>query len=156
MLIGLSYYVIGSCHHLFVQLHYIYLAPGSLSLWGCSTFGLHFLPVPCFHILIYYTGCMQELEWSSHRLKAIFSVGGFLWLFCSAVVLSLPINMNVFMYILSVVIGIANAFMMVSCSSIILYLKFNIVVLVIFKLTHPRKCTQAPNRDVSICFVVNR
>ncbi|KAH0782425.1 hypothetical protein KY290_002023 [Solanum tuberosum] len=57
---------------------------------------------------------LQELEWSSHRLKAIFSVGGFLWLFCSAVVLSLPINMNVFMYILSVVIGIANAFMMVT------------------------------------------
>ncbi|KAK4738360.1 hypothetical protein R3W88_002057 [Solanum pinnatisectum] len=57
---------------------------------------------------------LQELEWSNHRLKAIFSVGGLLWLFCSAVVLSLPINMNVFMYILSIVIGIANAFMMVT------------------------------------------
>ncbi|MCD7463861.1 Major facilitator super domain-containing protein 12 [Datura stramonium] len=57
---------------------------------------------------------LQELEWSSHKLKAIFSVGGLLWLFCGAVVLSLPINMNIFMYILSVVIGIANAFMMVT------------------------------------------
>ncbi|KAJ8573514.1 hypothetical protein K7X08_010025 [Anisodus acutangulus] len=57
---------------------------------------------------------LQELEWSSYRLKAIFSVGGLLWLFCGAVVLSLPMNMNVFMYILSVVIGIANAFMMVT------------------------------------------
>ncbi|MCD7455973.1 Major facilitator super domain-containing protein 12 [Datura stramonium] len=57
---------------------------------------------------------LQELEWSSHRLKAIFSVGGLLWLFCGAVALSLPINMNVFMYILSIVIGIASAFMMVT------------------------------------------
>ncbi|XP_015072207.1 major facilitator superfamily domain-containing protein 12-like [Solanum pennellii] len=57
---------------------------------------------------------LQELEWNNHRLKAIFSAGGLLWLFCSAVVLSLPINMNVFMYILSVVIGIANAFLMVT------------------------------------------
>ncbi|PHT95150.1 hypothetical protein T459_03032 [Capsicum annuum] len=57
---------------------------------------------------------LQELEWSSNRLKAIFSVGGLLWLFSGAVVLSLPINMNSLMYILSVVIGIANAFMMVT------------------------------------------
>ncbi|KAF3675901.1 putative non-specific lipid-transfer protein-like protein-like [Capsicum annuum] len=55
-----------------------------------------------------------ELEWSSNRLKAIFSVGGLLWLFSGAVVLSLPINMNSLMYILSVVIGIANTFMMVT------------------------------------------
>ncbi|CAN4110438.1 unnamed protein product [Withania somnifera] len=57
---------------------------------------------------------LQEIEWTSHRLKAIFSVGGLLWLVCGTVVLSLPINMNGFMYILSVVIGIANAFMMVT------------------------------------------
>nr|GMD53561.1 major facilitator superfamily domain-containing protein 12-like isoform X1 [Ipomoea batatas] len=57
---------------------------------------------------------LQELTWTSQRIKAFYSVGGILWIFCGIVILLLPRNMNVFMYILSVVIGIANALIMVT------------------------------------------
>ncbi|WMV49771.1 hypothetical protein MTR67_043156 [Solanum verrucosum] len=57
---------------------------------------------------------LQELKWSGERLKAFFSAGGLLWLFCGAVVIFLPINMHAFMYVLSILIGIANALMMVT------------------------------------------
>ncbi|KAF3682775.1 putative major facilitator superfamily domain-containing protein 12-like, partial [Capsicum annuum] len=57
---------------------------------------------------------LQELKWSGERLKAFFSAGGLLWLFCGTSVIFLPINMNAFMYVLSVLIGIANALMMVT------------------------------------------
>ncbi|XP_055806739.1 uncharacterized protein LOC129875490 isoform X2 [Solanum dulcamara] len=56
----------------------------------------------------------QELKWSGERLKAFFSAGGLLWLFCGAAVIFLPINMNAFMYVLSILIGIGNALMMVT------------------------------------------
>ncbi|KAF3637727.1 putative major facilitator superfamily domain-containing protein 12-like [Capsicum annuum] len=55
---------------------------------------------------------LQELKWSGERLKAFFSAGGLLWLFCGTSVIFLPINMNTLMYVLSVLIGIANALMM--------------------------------------------
>ncbi|TMX01567.1 hypothetical protein EJD97_024276 [Solanum chilense] len=57
---------------------------------------------------------LQELKWSGERLKAFFSAGGLLWLFCGAAVTFLPINMHAFIYILSILIGIANALMMVT------------------------------------------
>nr|GMC84585.1 major facilitator superfamily domain-containing protein 12-like isoform X1 [Ipomoea batatas] len=57
---------------------------------------------------------LQELEWSGKRLKIFFAGGGILWLLCGAAVMLLPINMNAFMYALSVLIGIANALMMVT------------------------------------------
>ncbi|XP_031128493.1 major facilitator superfamily domain-containing protein 12-like isoform X1 [Ipomoea triloba] len=57
---------------------------------------------------------LQELEWSGKRLKIFFAGGGILWLLCGGAVMLLPINMNAFMYALSVFIGIANALMMVT------------------------------------------
>lgn len=55
----------------------------------------------------------QEIAWTGRRLKAYFSAGGILWIFCGAVVFLLPRNMSYAMYIASVFIGIANALMMV-------------------------------------------
>ncbi|VFQ76436.1 unnamed protein product [Cuscuta campestris] len=55
-----------------------------------------------------------ELEWSNKRLKTLFSCGGLLWLLCGAIVMWLPMNMNHFMYALSILIGIANSLMMVT------------------------------------------
>ncbi|KAH0713342.1 hypothetical protein KY290_008899 [Solanum tuberosum] len=57
---------------------------------------------------------LQELKWSGERLKAFFSAGGLLCLFCGAAIIFLPINMHAFMYVLSILIGIANALMMVT------------------------------------------
>ncbi|XP_015055223.1 major facilitator superfamily domain-containing protein 12-like isoform X1 [Solanum pennellii] len=57
---------------------------------------------------------LQELKWSGERLKAFFSAGGLLWLFCGAAVIFLPINMHAFIYVLSILIGIGNALMMVT------------------------------------------
>lgn len=57
---------------------------------------------------------LQEVSWTGHRLKAYFSAGGIVWVFCGALILILPKNMSGFMYLLSVFIGIANALMMVT------------------------------------------
>ncbi|CAH9118225.1 unnamed protein product [Cuscuta europaea] len=57
---------------------------------------------------------LQELAWSNKKLKTLFSSGGLLWLLCGAAVMWLPINLNLFMYALSVLIGIANSMMMVT------------------------------------------
>uniref|UniRef100_M1C4U1 Major facilitator superfamily domain-containing protein 12-like n=1 Tax=Solanum tuberosum TaxID=4113 RepID=M1C4U1_SOLTU len=57
---------------------------------------------------------LQELKWSGERLKAFFSAGGLLCLFCGTAIIFLPINMHAFMYVLSILIGIANALMMVT------------------------------------------
>ncbi|KAG6395086.1 hypothetical protein SASPL_145678 [Salvia splendens] len=55
-----------------------------------------------------------EMAWSSHRLKVAYSAGGLLWMISGVVVLFLPSSMKYFMYLISVVIGVANALMMVS------------------------------------------
>lgn len=57
---------------------------------------------------------LQEMTWTGHRLKTIYSVGGVLWIFCGAGILFLPQRSSGLMYIISVVIGIANALMMVT------------------------------------------
>ncbi|XP_042027298.1 major facilitator superfamily domain-containing protein 12-like [Salvia splendens] len=57
---------------------------------------------------------LQEMAWSSHRLKVAYSAGGLLWMISGVVVLFLPSSMKYFMYLISVVIGVANALMMVS------------------------------------------
>ncbi|CAH9085490.1 unnamed protein product [Cuscuta epithymum] len=57
---------------------------------------------------------LQELTWTSQRIKVFYSVGGLLWIFSGIGILLLPRNMNAIMYILSVVIGVANALMMVT------------------------------------------
>ncbi|XAR54297.1 hypothetical protein NMG60_11029359 [Bertholletia excelsa] len=60
---------------------------------------------------------LQEIAWTGKRLKIFYSIGGILWMFCGAAVLFLPRSMNDVMYLLSVFIGVANAFMMVTAVS---------------------------------------
>ncbi|KAF9665461.1 hypothetical protein SADUNF_Sadunf16G0125200 [Salix dunnii] len=55
-----------------------------------------------------------EMSWTGQRLKAYYSAGGILWVFCGASILFLPRNMSAFMYVISVLIGIANALMTVT------------------------------------------
>ncbi|VFQ75879.1 unnamed protein product [Cuscuta campestris] len=57
---------------------------------------------------------LQELNWTSQRIKAFYSAGGLLWIFSGIGILLLPSSMNSTMYILSIVIGVANALMMVT------------------------------------------
>ncbi|XP_009782044.1 uncharacterized protein [Nicotiana sylvestris] len=57
---------------------------------------------------------LQEITWTSQRLKGFYTAGGLLWVLCGTGILLLPRNMNVLMYILSVLIGIANALIMVT------------------------------------------
>ncbi|KAJ4843550.1 hypothetical protein Tsubulata_007968 [Turnera subulata] len=57
---------------------------------------------------------MQEISWTGQRLKAYYSAGGLLWVFCGAGILLLPKSMNAFMYVMSLAIGIANALMVVT------------------------------------------
>ncbi|RDX66903.1 Major facilitator superfamily domain-containing protein 12, partial [Mucuna pruriens] len=55
-----------------------------------------------------------EIAWTGRLLKAYYSAGCILWIFCGAVILLLTTNMSYAMYIVSVFIGIANALMMVT------------------------------------------
>ncbi|KAH9774735.1 major facilitator superfamily domain-containing protein 12 [Citrus sinensis] len=57
---------------------------------------------------------LQEMAWTGQRLKAYYSAGGILWVFCGAGILILPMNMSAFMYVLAIFVGIANALMMVT------------------------------------------
>ncbi|KAH9710405.1 major facilitator superfamily domain-containing protein 12 [Citrus sinensis] len=57
---------------------------------------------------------LQEMAWTGQRLKAYYSAGGVLWVFCGAGILILPMNMSAFMYVLAIFVGIANALMMVT------------------------------------------
>ncbi|KAG7948229.1 hypothetical protein I3843_13G000600 [Carya illinoinensis] len=56
---------------------------------------------------------LQEIVWTGQRLKAYYSAGGILWIFCGAAILLLPRSMSAFMYFISIFIGIANALMTV-------------------------------------------
>lgn len=57
---------------------------------------------------------LQEIAWTGKLLKAYFSAGSILWIFCGAVIMLLTDRMSYAMYIVSVFIGIANALMMVT------------------------------------------
>ncbi|KAG2671496.1 hypothetical protein I3760_13G000400 [Carya illinoinensis] len=57
---------------------------------------------------------LQEIVWTGQRLKAYYSAGGILWIFCGAAILLLPRSMSAFMYFISIFIGIANALMTVT------------------------------------------
>ncbi|KAH6772921.1 Major facilitator superfamily protein [Perilla frutescens var. frutescens] len=60
---------------------------------------------------------LQEITWNSQRLKVSYSAGGLLWMISGVGIVFLPSSMKAFMYLLSVVIGVANALMMVSAVS---------------------------------------
>ncbi|KAK6804163.1 hypothetical protein RDI58_001947 [Solanum bulbocastanum] len=57
---------------------------------------------------------LQEIKWTSQRLKGFYTAGGLLWVLCGIGILLLPRNMKAYMYILSIFIGIANALIMVT------------------------------------------
>ncbi|KAF8025409.1 hypothetical protein BT93_F2289 [Corymbia citriodora subsp. variegata] len=57
---------------------------------------------------------LQEVAWTGRRMKAYYSAGGILWVFCGAAIFLLPRNMSWFVYVLSIFIGVANALMMVT------------------------------------------
>ncbi|KAG6512807.1 major facilitator superfamily domain-containing protein 12-like isoform X1 [Zingiber officinale] len=57
---------------------------------------------------------LQEIRWSGFRLKIFFTAGAILWIFSGAGVFVLPGRMHNLMYPLSVIIGAANALMMVT------------------------------------------
>ncbi|ONI20187.1 hypothetical protein PRUPE_2G001700 [Prunus persica] len=57
---------------------------------------------------------LQEISWTGQCLKACYSAGAIVWIFCGAGILFLPGSMSALMYIISVSIGIANALMMVT------------------------------------------
>ncbi|XP_052171173.1 uncharacterized protein LOC127787250 isoform X2 [Diospyros lotus] len=60
---------------------------------------------------------LQEITWTGQRLKWFYSTGGILWIFCGAGILFLPRSMNAAMYLLAVLIGVANALIMVTAVS---------------------------------------
>ncbi|RWR77663.1 hypothetical protein CKAN_00616000 [Cinnamomum micranthum f. kanehirae] len=57
---------------------------------------------------------LQEIKWTGKRLKIIFTVGAILWVFSGAGILFLPSELHGFMYLLSIIIGVANALMTVT------------------------------------------
>ncbi|ONK59577.1 uncharacterized protein A4U43_C08F7890 [Asparagus officinalis] len=57
---------------------------------------------------------LQEIKWTSWRLKAFFSAGAVLWMLSGAGIFVLPSTMHNFMYLLSIIVGISNALMMVT------------------------------------------
>ncbi|KAK4753196.1 hypothetical protein SAY87_021994 [Trapa incisa] len=57
---------------------------------------------------------LQEIAWNSRRLKAYFSAGAIIWMFCGAGIFLLPSSLSGLMYGLAIFIGIANALMMVT------------------------------------------
>ncbi|XP_076908209.1 uncharacterized protein LOC143564967 [Bidens hawaiensis] len=65
---------------------------------------------------------LQELTWTSQRLKVFFSVGGVLWILCGSAIFFMPSNMKDIMYLLSFFIGIANALISVTGVSMQSYL----------------------------------
>uniref|UniRef100_A0A0D6R0H1 Major facilitator superfamily (MFS) profile domain-containing protein n=2 Tax=Araucaria cunninghamii TaxID=56994 RepID=A0A0D6R0H1_ARACU len=60
---------------------------------------------------------LQELQWTSYRLKAFFTAGAVLWMFSGSILYILPSNMWSYIYFLSVVIGVGNALVMVTAIS---------------------------------------
>ncbi|XP_072974336.1 uncharacterized protein [Typha angustifolia] len=57
---------------------------------------------------------LQEIRWTCFRLKALFTVGAILWIFSGVALFGLPSKMHDLMYVLSVIVGAANALMTVT------------------------------------------
>ncbi|KAH8934649.1 hypothetical protein BDL97_18G095700 [Sphagnum fallax] len=60
---------------------------------------------------------LQELHWTPFHLKFVFSVGAVLWILSSIVFFLLPQSLESLIYVLSLFIGIGNAFMLVTATS---------------------------------------
>ncbi|KAI3966248.1 hypothetical protein MKW92_034145 [Papaver armeniacum] len=57
---------------------------------------------------------LQEMKWTSSRLKAGFTAGSIMWILSGTGILILPSSLYGFIYLLSVIIGVANALMTVT------------------------------------------
>ncbi|PKU86643.1 major facilitator superfamily domain-containing protein 12 [Dendrobium catenatum] len=57
---------------------------------------------------------LQEISWTSSRLKVSYTSGAILWILSGSGIFVLPSSLHSSMYIFSVIIGIANALMMVT------------------------------------------
>jgi Na+/melibiose symporter-like transporter len=57
---------------------------------------------------------LQEIKWNSRRLKSLLTIGATLWVVSGAAVFILPGQMHNLMYPLAMVIGAANALVMVT------------------------------------------
>uniref|UniRef100_A0A0D9VPZ1 Major facilitator superfamily (MFS) profile domain-containing protein n=1 Tax=Leersia perrieri TaxID=77586 RepID=A0A0D9VPZ1_9ORYZ len=57
---------------------------------------------------------LQEIKWNSRRLKSLLTIGAILWVISGAAVFVLPSQMHSLMYPLAMVIGAANALVMVT------------------------------------------
>ncbi|XP_019101185.1 PREDICTED: major facilitator superfamily domain-containing protein 12-like isoform X2 [Camelina sativa] len=60
---------------------------------------------------------LQEIPWNGKRLKAYYCAGGIIWIFCGVAILLLSRSINIYMYAISIFIGIANALMLVTAIS---------------------------------------
>ncbi|KAA3471523.1 Major facilitator superfamily domain-containing protein 12 [Gossypium australe] len=60
---------------------------------------------------------LQEIAWNEQRLKAYYTAGGILWIFCGIAIILLPQSMSLFVYAISIFIGMANALMTVTAVS---------------------------------------
>lgn len=102
----------GSSHNLHLQLYRICDSTGNLTKLSSLVETMY---VICTYSLLYWylTYTLQEIAWTGQRLKAYYSAGGILWIFCGAAILLLPRSMSALMYIISIFIGIANALMTV-------------------------------------------
>ncbi|MBA0736183.1 hypothetical protein Gogos_009755 [Gossypium gossypioides] len=60
---------------------------------------------------------LQEIAWNEQSLKAYYTAGGILWIFCGISIILLPRSMSLFVYAISIFIGIANALMTVAAVS---------------------------------------
>lgn len=59
----------------------------------------------------------QEMQWKSIHLKLVFSLGSFLWILSSAAFFFIDSSVPSAIYILAIVIGVANAFLLVTATS---------------------------------------
>lgn len=60
---------------------------------------------------------LQELHWTDHRLKGVFTGGACLWIASGAVIYLLPVAFKSSMYGVAAVIGLGNALMLVTACS---------------------------------------
>ncbi|XP_020091978.1 major facilitator superfamily domain-containing protein 12-like isoform X3 [Ananas comosus] len=60
------------------------------------------------------TNVSQETRWTSLRLKTFFTAGAILWVVSGAGIFVLPSKLHDIMYVLSIIIGVANALMTVT------------------------------------------
>lgn len=76
----------------------------------------HFLQIPAiiFCCSFFVSVVLQEMKWNSRRLKSLLTIGATLWVISGAAVFLLPSQMHNLMYPLAVVMGAANALVMVT------------------------------------------